>query len=185
MVDLPKALTIFKEALMINLLNAITNCFDVISNETNIVVKDEDNLYYDPEWILIELSKIWDGLSDAKKNRISRSFIESNMKYYCNKKECDELLYKTTKLQLAGLIQPIENIADEHIIYDCNSRKFMLSTEATDKNLINCWHFKTKSKKNNGVVYILNKINITKHGELVEFLLQEIEFPQVYFHLLS
>ena len=185
MVDYSKALTIFKEVHMINLLNAITNCFDVISNETNIVVKDEDNLYYDPERILIELSKIWDGLSDAKKNRISRSYIESNMKYYCNKKECNELLYQTTKLQLAGLIQPIENIADEHIIYDCNSRKFILSTEATDKNLINCWHFKTKSKKNNAVIYILNKINITKYGELVEFLLQEIEFPQVYFHLLS
>ncbi|MBE6700754.1 MAG: hypothetical protein E7582_02555 [Ruminococcaceae bacterium] len=170
---------------MTDLLNTITSFLDVISNETNIIVKDKDNHYYESEMVLIELAKMWDELSNAKRNRISRAYMDGNMRYYSNKKECDELLYKTTKLQLASLIQPIENIAGEHIVYDCNNRKFMLSTEATDKNLINCWHFKTKSKKNNEVCYILNKINITKHRELLEFLLQEIEFPELYFHLLS
>ena len=174
-----------KEVFMTDLLKEVTSYLDIISTETNIIVKDEDNHYYDPEYVLTELSKIWDELSNAKRNRISRAYADSNMRYYSNKKECDELFYQTTKLELAGLIQPVENIAEEHIIYDCKNRKFMLSTEATDKNLINCWHFITKSKKTKEVVYILNKIAIIKYRGLVDFLMQQIEFPNFYFHLLS
>ena len=169
---------------MDNLLKEITNHLDVIAHETNIIVKDKNGIYYEPEYILTDLSKIWNKLSKAKRERISRAYMESNLKYYSNKKECDKMLYKTTKLMLSALIQPIENIEEKHIIYDYNIKKFMSSDKATNKNLINCWHFDTKNKKTDEVLYILDKVHITKYTNLLDFLLQEIEFLELYLQIL-
>lgn len=102
------------------------------------------------------------------------------MGYYNNPKGCTEVFSKTIKFELGQLIEPIENIPEEHIIYDYRIKTFMLASQATSKNLVNCWHFRTFTKKVVEMSYLLQKLNITKHAKLLDFLLQNIECPQAY-----
>lgn len=170
---------------MKKLIALITSYLDVISNETNIVVKDKKGRYYEPESILIELSKVWNELSGAKRNRISKAYMDSRMGYCHNKEKYDNLLTKTIKLPLSALIEPIDNIPDEHIIYDRNNNIFMLSTESTNENLINCWHFGAISNKSDEVLYLLKNLDIARHTKLLKFLLQQVEFSEFFLHILS
>lgn len=170
---------------MKKLIALVTGYLDIVYNETNIQVKDEKGHYYEPESVLKELSKIWNELSNAKKNRISKTYMDTYMKYYLDKEKYDELLNKTMKLPLSALIEPIDNIPDKHIIYDRSNNIFMLSTEATNENLINCWHFGAMSNKTDEILYLLNKLDIVSHSKLLKFLLQQVEFSELYLHILS
>ena len=170
---------------MKKLIYSITNYLDVISKETSISVKDHKEHYLESEIILKNLSNIWNGLSNAKKNRISKAYMDSQMEYFRNKEEYDILLDKKLKLPLSALIEPIDNTPDEHIIYDRTHHKFMLSTEAANENIINCWHFGALFKKNDETLYLFSRIYISNHDKLLNFLLQQIEFPEYYLQFLS
>ena len=167
---------------MDNRAKLLVNLFDIITNETSIVVKDSKSNYFSIEQIISCLSDIWKYLDRDKKLKISEAFVELCIDYELNKLNYEKLSKKTRILPLMALICPEEETTRLHIIYDSIEEKFMLSDKATKENLMSCWHFKPTFDSVEATLDSLNSISnqIKCKPYIRDFLLQNIKLQEIY-----